>query len=128
MLNSHKIAFKIMFCMQASCPPSGGAPLVTRSTTIVQVADSCSTCGPNRLVIPYVIYQETLGASSPGEATVRYRQVDCTPPGSIVVDVDTFRQSGGGYVRLDLQSVAGSGALRSVELRQAGQSVSQMSH
>ena len=53
--------------MQASCTPSSGSSL------IVEVADSCSTCGPNRLVIPYVIYQQTLGTS--GEASVRYRQV-----------------------------------------------------
>ena len=53
-------------------------------------------------------------------------QVECAPPDTIVVNVDTFRQSGGGFIRLDLQNVAGSGAIRSVELRQAVQSVSRV--
>ena len=85
---------------------------------IVQVADSCRTCPPDRLVIPYAIFQQSLGDPKAGVAAVRYRQVECSPRASIDVDVDTFRATEGGYIRLDLQNVAGSGALASVELRQ----------
>lgn len=47
-------------------------------------------------------------------------QVDCRPTGPIVVAVDTFRTTGGPYLRLDLQSVGGSGAMTSVALRPSG--------
>lgn len=48
-------------------------------------------------------------------------QVDCAPPGDIVIDVNTFRSSSGGYIRLALESVAGDGGLESVELREASE-------
>jgi hypothetical protein len=82
------------------------------------VVDSCRTCTANQLVIPFSIFNVTL-ANSPtvGTAAVRYRQVDCEPRGPIVIDVDTYRPTEGGYIRLSLESVAGSGGLRSVELR-----------
>lgn len=51
-------------------------------------------------------------------------QVECAPTSPIVVDVDTYRTTQGGYLRLDLQDVAGSGALASVELRKALEGVS----
>jgi Expansin C-terminal domain len=47
-------------------------------------------------------------------------QVDCQPPGPIVIDVDVFKVTNGPYLRLDLQSVAGNGALTSVALRPSG--------
>jgi hypothetical protein len=50
--------------------------------------------------------------------------VDCEPDGNIVVDVDQFRTSDGGYARLALKSVAGSGDLTSVELRRSPSGVS----
>ncbi len=36
------------------------------------------------------------------------------------MDIDVFRVSNGPYLRLDLQSVGGSGALRGVALRPSG--------
>lgn len=50
---------------------------------------------------------------------VFFKQVDCDPPGSIVVNVDTYRPTEGGYLRLDLQQVAGTGALAGVGLRKS---------
>lgn len=106
-------------CIGSTCPSDAEEidPLV------VMVADSCPGCTPNQLVIPYSIFRGTLANSpSVGTATVRYRQVDCAPLGPIVIDVDTYRPTQGGYLRLSLKSVAGSGALESVELRGSGDS------
>lgn len=84
----------------------------------VLVADSCVTCPPNRIVIPYLIFEKNFGSN--GLASVKYRQVDCQPPGSIVVQVDAFQTTG--FIKLNLQQVAGSGALESVALRPSGTS------
>lgn len=83
------------------------------------VADTCGNCPANRLVIPYSIFQQSFTNPSAGVATVRFRQAECSPPNPIILDVDTFRPTLGGYMRLALQSVAGSGAVASVEIRQA---------
>jgi Expansin C-terminal domain len=107
-------------CIGSTCAPNGGEinPLV------VMVADTCPKCNPNQLVIPYGIFNVTL-ANSPNvnTAAVRYRQVECDTRGKpIVIDVDIFRpkEEGGGYIRLALESITGSNALRSVELRKSG--------
>lgn len=98
--------------MQAGCPSSNA------SSVTVLVADSCVTCPPNRLVIPYIIFEKNFGNN--GVASIKYRQVDCQPPGSIVVQVDTYQTTG--FIKLNLQQVAGSGALASVALRPTGTS------
>lgn len=52
-------------------------------------------------------------------SVVCVHQVDCNPPGNIVVNVNDFRSSAGGYLKLSLKSVAGDGKLESVELRES---------
>jgi hypothetical protein len=45
-------------------------------------------------------------------------QVACQPPGGIVVKLLAFQDVNGSFLQLALEQVAGSGAIRSVELRQ----------
>lgn len=46
-------------------------------------------------------------------------QVECAPPTNVTLDVDQFRATEGGYIRLALESVAGSGSITAIELRQS---------
>jgi len=47
----------------------------------------------------------------------RPAQVECQPQGPIVAKVVAYRASGGGFLSLALESVAGSGRITNVELR-----------
>lgn len=47
----------------------------------------------------------------------RPAQVECQPQGPIVAKVVAYRASGGGFLSLALESVAGSGRIVNVELR-----------
>lgn len=105
--------------LRAAAPQPRCAPAPRGAPLVVQVANQSPSCPTNRIVLPYTIFRQSLADPAAGEAAVRFRHVDCAPPGSIVADVDTYRLSGGGYLRLDLQQVAGSGALAGVELRGA---------
>ncbi len=51
-------------------------------------------------------------------------QVSCNPPGLIVVDVQQLRTTAGGYIKLALDSVKGSGQLTGIALRQTPSLVS----
>eukprot|EP00879_Flechtneria_rotunda_P012123 GHRR01012661.1.p1 GENE.GHRR01012661.1~~GHRR01012661.1.p1 ORF type:complete len:114 (+),score=31.30 GHRR01012661.1:935-1276(+) len=51
---------------------------------------------------------------------IQYRQVPCKVAGNIVVNVDTYRATAGGYIKLSLKNVAGSGGITSVQLAQTG--------
>lgn len=43
-----------------------------------------------------------------GRVSVKYRQIECEPADGIVVSVDKYRASLGGWLRLSLKNVAGA--------------------
>lgn len=47
----------------------------------------------------------------------RHAQVDCEPRDNIVIRILEFRPSAGGYLKLVLLNVAGSGAISSLGIR-----------
>lgn len=52
-------------------------------------------------------------------------QVECAPSTNISVDIDLYRASEGGYIRLAVDNAAGSGAVQAVEIRGTPLAVSQ---
>ena len=107
-------------CIEIRCNPEQNSVSCENSASLrVQIVDTCPACVPDRLVIPFTVYSQNIGPTSKGQAPIQYRQIDCQPPGNIRIDVDTFRPTKGGYIRLTLKWVAGSGNISSVELRES---------
>lgn len=52
-------------------------------------------------------------------------QVECKPPGPIILKVANYRESGGGFLGLTLSNVAGDGGIRTIEIRSSPSGVSQ---
>ena len=80
------------------------------------IADKCRSCSPDQIFVPYEFLISTLSPSG-DNVQATWRQVECNPPGSIVVDVDQYRATLGGYIRVAFLNVAGSGAIETVELK-----------
>ncbi len=53
-------------------------------------------------------------------------QVECQPPGGLVMRVTEYSLSGDGFIRVVPSQVAGTGTLHSVELRASAGQVSAM--
>eukprot|EP00887_Chlorella_sp_A99_P003678 scaffold7.g3678.t1 len=94
------------------CAPGAG-------TVVVQVVDTCTDCGADKISLPYLTMSQHLANPEKGLVAVKWRQVECAPPTNVTLDVDQFRATEGGYIRLALESVAGSGSITAIELRQS---------
>ena len=108
-------------CLQIACGDDSEGTSCIGQGLVVQVVDTCQDCAPDTMVIPYSLYIQSIGEQGSGRTPMVYRQVECEPPagGNIRVDVSEFREAAGGFIKLALEWVAGSGAIRSVELRES---------
>ena len=89
-------------------------------------------------VCPYCIVCHVLTTDSDCWRRSRYKlrdpcfpchvQVDCQPPDNIVIRILEFRPSAGGYLKLVLLNVAGSGAISSLGIRRYQTEVSKIPH
>ncbi|KFM27098.1 Expansin-B1 [Auxenochlorella protothecoides] len=99
-------------CTDEVCGSAAGA-------FVALVTDNCDGCDLSQIYVSPTAYAKSFSPSI-GLATGRATAVPCAPPGDIVVRIDTFRPTLGGYLRLVLLSVAGQGPIDSVELRTSG--------
>lgn len=53
-------------------------------------------------------------------------QVDCTPPGNLVIRVLQYRAASGGYLKLTPLQTAGVGAVSKIEYKQSGADVREL--
>ncbi|PSC73189.1 barwin-like endoglucanase [Micractinium conductrix] len=112
-------------CVELQCDPrpgfEGRCPDGAAATSLVAlVTDTCTSCAPDRVTLHYLSFQQKLSSPEGGEVGIRWRQVECAAPSpGIVADIDTYRATEGGYLRLSLEQVAGTGAIAAVELRRS---------
>ena len=110
-------------CVKVACDPrnvlpfSACKPGVTPVT--VMIVDSCPKCDPNQINIHASAFNEFLSPTV-AKVGVTMEAVPCEPRAPFWIKVTDARQSAGGYIRLSLQGVAGSGAVSSVEVRPTG--------
>ncbi|CAD7696153.1 unnamed protein product [Ostreobium quekettii] len=58
-----------------------------------------------------------LAAARGGGIQVRIREAPCTPDGNVVVNIEEYRASDGGYVKFAVRNIPGDGGLTSVEIK-----------
>jgi len=109
-------------CLQITC--QGPSCLPNARPATVTVADSCSDCSSDTIVI-HSSLAITLTGSPNKNIPISWRQIPCQPPGGIIIDVDRYRVDAGGYIRLAFLNVAGSGEVEKVELKGSMESESQ---
>jgi expansin (peptidoglycan-binding protein) len=83
------------------------------------VFDSCDQCEANQINL-YATAFSKFASLDIGRIGIEYRQVPCPFMGGITVHIDTFRPDKGGYVKLSLRNVAGTGGIKSVAFRTTG--------
>ncbi|MEW5300769.1 MAG: hypothetical protein WDW36_003675 [Sanguina aurantia] len=104
-------------CLEGGCNPSLASILVT-------VVDSCAgLCRGTDINLPRRAFQQ-LGQQALGRLNVTYTTSPCQPSGNIIVHVDQFRLTQGGYLRLSLKNVGGLGGFVTVALGTTGSRVS----
>lgn len=104
-------------CVELRCTSDACAN--SKGPLIVTIYDECTDCEANQLNLEAWAFN-TLAPLDVGRVPIQWRQVPCPARGGIVVNVDAFRTSGGGWLRLSLKNVAGEGGLTSVQLSKAG--------
>jgi len=84
----------------------------------VQVFDDCDECEANQVNMQAPPFAK-LASLDIGRVAIQYREVPCAFTGGVVTRVDSFRASGGGWVRLLFKNVNGA-PVSKVELSKAG--------
>ncbi|KAK9809432.1 hypothetical protein WJX73_006635 [Symbiochloris irregularis] len=95
-------------CLQIK-PASGSAG----TSPVILVVDNGMG---SSLSVPSSVFAD-IASPSIGQADVTVSQVDCQPTDNIAIRLLSFRPDQGGYLKLVLLNVAGSGAVRSIGLR-----------
>ncbi|GAB4820958.1 hypothetical protein N2152v2_008004 [Parachlorella kessleri] len=104
-------------CLEVDCTEAAGcAP----NTQTVLVTDWCEGCGPDVIYVAGPAFR-SLVTDSVGEVAGRFRRVPCDPPSGITVHVDNYRATQGGWIRLGLVGVAGTGDITSVDIKGSSQ-------
>lgn len=110
-------------CVKVACDPGNVLPFsackTDASPVTVMIVDSCPKCDANQINIHASAFNEFLSPTV-AKVGVTMEPVPCEPRAPFWIKVNDARSSAGGYVRLSLQGVAGSGAVSSVEVRPTG--------
>ena len=110
-------------CVKVACDPGNVLPFSAcrtgASPVTVMIVDSCPKCDANQINIHASAFNEFLSPTV-AKVGVTMEPVPCEPRAPFWIKVNDDRSSAGGYVRLSLQGVAGSGAVSSVEVRPTG--------
>ncbi|WIA07996.1 hypothetical protein OEZ85_007467 [Tetradesmus obliquus] len=105
-------------CLEIECT----GPRCNKNVTTlpVVITDSCNwDCNATNINM-HVFAFEQLAPLKYGRTTVRYRLVTCTPADPIIVHIQDYRATLGGWIRLAFKNVAGDAGLTAVELASAG--------
>eukprot|EP00963_Diacronema_lutheri_P010627 scaffold1132_cov347-Pavlova_lutheri.AAC.3 len=81
-------------------------------SVMVVVTDKCPECREGHFDLQALIFEE-IGPESAGNFYMKYRQVECTPPGSMRVQLDGLT---GTWMRGRMYHVAGNAEIESVEV------------
>ncbi|KAL4434037.1 hypothetical protein ABPG75_000478 [Micractinium tetrahymenae] len=106
-------------CIELQCSDSRCPAGANGSSLVALITDTCVDCPANKLTLHYLSFAQKLASPDIGEVGIQWRQVECDAPAPIVADIDTYRATQGGYIRLSLESVAGTGGIASIELRKS---------
>jgi len=96
-------------CLELECDDNRCYP---GSRVQVVVTDKCPECRDDHVDLQALTFEE-MAPASVGNFYMRYRQVECTPPGNIQVQVDQFRDN---WIRLRMYRVAGSAEIKEVKV------------
>jgi len=104
-------------CLEVRCTDKEACsnPSKTMKVTVISDCDTCDATQINLKASPF----SKLAPKDVGRIKVEHREVPCTNTGGVVVRIDSFRESGGGWVRLVVKNVNGA-PLETVELSKAG--------
>lgn len=105
-------------CLEVKCTDKTYCAF-SNTTAIVMVYDNCKDCSTNQLNLNAQVFDK-LAPLDLGNMPIMYRQVPCPYSGNIVVRVNNYRSSAGGWLRLALRNVAGMADISSVHLARAG--------
>ncbi|KAF6259123.1 hypothetical protein COO60DRAFT_1044380 [Scenedesmus sp. NREL 46B-D3] len=105
-------------CLEVECT---GPRCNKKVTTLpVLITDSCNRdCNATNINMHAFAYEQ-LAPLKNGRTSIRYRLVTCTPADPIIVHIQNYRATLGGWLRLAFKNVAGDAALTAVELAPAG--------
>eukprot|EP00878_Enallax_costatus_P004536 GHUV01004777.1.p1 GENE.GHUV01004777.1~~GHUV01004777.1.p1 ORF type:complete len:243 (+),score=69.95 GHUV01004777.1:209-937(+) len=109
-------------CLEVQCvdDPKSGKQLCDNNTPVtVMVYDTCDECEANQINL-YATAFSRMANLEVGRVDIQYREVSCPFTGGINVYVDAFRPEQGGFLKLALRNVAGTGGIKSVALRTTG--------
>lgn len=102
-------------CLEIRCTDDACSS-VARQT--VKVVDDCDECEANQINLQATPFSK-LANMDLGRIKIEYREVPCSNKGGVVTRVDSYRSSGGGWVRLVFKNVNGT-PLEKVEISKAG--------
>ncbi|WIA34463.1 hypothetical protein OEZ86_012795 [Tetradesmus obliquus] len=104
-------------CLEVKCTDK--TYCANSPTETVMVYDTCKDCTTNQLNLNAQVFDK-LAFLELGNMPIMYRQVPCPFAGNIVVRVNNYRATAGGWLRLALRNVAGNADISSVEVARAG--------
>jgi len=104
-------------CLEVRCTDKEACSDPSK-TLVVQVVDDCDECAANQVNLQAPPFAK-LASPHIGRISIEYREVPCAFPGNVVMRVDSYRASGGGWVRLLFKNINGA-PLDKVELAKAG--------
>ncbi|KAI3436575.1 hypothetical protein D9Q98_005991 [Chlorella vulgaris] len=102
-------------CLEVQCTDPAQCGSAPSQTLVLLVSDYCTGCGPAAVYLAPTAFSKIV-ASDRGSVAGRVRRVNCNPPGPLAVQVDQYRATEGGWLRLALRDVSGGGDIQSVEL------------
>jgi len=103
-------------CLEIKCVDEGCND--PKAVTTIQVVDDCDKCDANQVNLMATPFAK-LAPMDLGQIKIQYREVPCAFAGGVTTRVDSYRASGGGWVRLTFKNVNG-GPLEKVELAKSG--------
>ncbi|KAK9812101.1 hypothetical protein WJX73_006561 [Symbiochloris irregularis] len=74
-------------CIEITCAGYGCA--LNATSVIVLVADTCQNCTANQITMHASTFQQFMAPQTQGTVNATYKEVDCHPPGSMVVRVSS---------------------------------------
>jgi expansin (peptidoglycan-binding protein) len=103
-------------CLEVRCVDEGCSN--PKDILTVQLFDDCDQCEANQVNLLATPFSRMANIDV-GRVKIQYREVPCAFAGGVVTRVDSYRASGGGWVRLVFKNVNGV-PLEKVELAKSG--------
>jgi len=102
-------------CLEVRCTDKEACS--TSKPVTVMVHDNCDECETNHINLQAAPFAK-LASPDLGRIKIEYREVPCAFEGGVIAHVDSYRSSGGGWVRMSFKNVNGA-PLEKVEIAKA---------